>query len=62
MPGSWYRQKSAECGRQALDANRTVKQRTEFDTQAKLWLQIADRADANEADRLAQLALRDKGK
>ena len=60
MPGSWYRQKSAECGRQAQDASRTVEGRAKSKLEATHWLLIADRADTEEAARLARLTQRGK--
>jgi hypothetical protein len=45
MPGSWYRRKSAECGRMAQAAT-DPDIRDRFKNEEKLWLQIADGADA----------------
>jgi hypothetical protein len=59
MPSSWFRKKSEECGRQALDAARTDAERAEYKHQQRLWLKIADDADDNDDARRLRLALRD---
>ena len=61
MAGSWYRQKSAECARQAMDARRTDSDRANCKMQAKLWLQIAARVDKNADAEQRAVALRNAG-
>jgi hypothetical protein len=57
MPGSWYRRKSAECGRNA-QATTNSKIRDRYRIEEKLWLQIADQEDENDRANRARMALR----
>jgi hypothetical protein len=58
MPGTWFRRKSAQCGRMAQDATRTEADRDESKHQEMLWLKIAEDAEANDDARRLHLALR----
>ena len=58
MPGSEFRQKAAECRRQAQDAIRTAAQRAESQLQEQLWLKMAHDADENDDARRLRIALR----
>jgi hypothetical protein len=45
MPGTWYRRKSEECGRLAKSA-KSPQDSARYEQEEKLWLRIADDADA----------------
>jgi hypothetical protein len=59
MTDSWFRQKSADCGRMAIDASRTDADRAHSKQQEHLWLQIADIEERRADTRRLRLALRD---
>jgi hypothetical protein len=56
MTDSWFRKKSAECGRMARDANLTDADRARCKHQEDLWLQIADIEERRVESRRAKLA------
>jgi hypothetical protein len=56
--GANHRRKSAECAAQALDTERTERQRLQSHLQAEAWLQLAIHDEENDAARLLHLALR----
>jgi hypothetical protein len=60
--GANHRRKSAECAAQALDTERTERQRLQSHLQAEAWLQLAIHDEENDAVRLLQLALRNVSK
>jgi hypothetical protein len=61
MPGSWYRRKSEECGRNAQAAT-DPRIRDRFKNEEKLWLQIADQEDENDRANRARMALHRAGR
>jgi hypothetical protein len=57
MADSWYRRKSQECGRMAQSVTDSDL-RDRYKNEEKLWLQIADQEDKNDAANSARIALR----
>jgi hypothetical protein len=44
---AWYHQKAEQCARLAKDASEP-RQRSDFETERKLWLQIAEKIERDE--------------
>ncbi len=47
---AWYRQKADQCARLAEDATESRK-RSDFETEGKLWLEMAEQIDTDEVRR-----------
>lgn len=47
---AWYRQKADQCARLAEDATESRK-RSDFETEGKLWLEMAEQTDTDEVRR-----------
>jgi hypothetical protein len=47
---AWYRQKADQCARLAKDATEP-RERSDFETERKLWLEMAEQIDTDEVRR-----------